>query len=178
VYGVPQQLRHEQYPTLNDLSEIESPAQAWNALTVGGVTELTRITDPTRNGWVSFAINGHLSPCTTTATWNDTWPIKIDVVMEAGNLGVDPADGIGYGFPEVRLLTTSREYPQTPFEHFGETSAATANAARLCAIVQSQYPEFWPETVRALVVDSANWTSAMLGHLPDNPTKTDHGSSA
>ena len=34
----PQQLRHEQYPTLNDLSEIESPAQAWNALTVGGVT--------------------------------------------------------------------------------------------------------------------------------------------
>ena len=91
--------------------------------------------------------------------------------MEAGNLGVDPADGIGYGFPEVRLLTTSREYPQTPFEHFGETSAAAANAARLCAIVRSQYPELWPETVRALIVDSANWTSAMLDHLPANPTK-------
>jgi hypothetical protein len=81
---------------------------------------------------------------------------------------------IGYGFPEVRLLTTSWEYPQTPFEHFGETSAAAANAARLRAIVRSQYPEFWPETVRALVVDSANWTSAMLGHLPANPTETDH----
>jgi hypothetical protein len=170
----PQQLRHEQYPTLNDLSEIESPAHAWNALTVGGVTELTQITDPTRNGWVSFATNGDLSPSTTTATWNDTWPIKPDVVMEAGNLGVDPADGIGYGFPEVRLLTTSREYPQTPFEHFGETSAAAANVARLCTIIRSQYPELWPETVRALVVDSANWTNAMLGHLPTNPTKTDH----
>jgi len=94
--------------------------------------------------------------------------------MEAGNLGVDPADGIGYGFPEVRLLTTSREYPQTPFEHFGETSAAAANAARLCAIVRSKYPELWPETVRALVVDSAGWTSAMLGHLPANASKTDH----
>jgi hypothetical protein len=94
--------------------------------------------------------------------------------MEAGNLGVDPADGIGYGFPEVRLLTTSREYPQTPFEHFGDTSAAAANAARLCAIVRSRYPELWPETVRALVVDSANWTRAMLGHLPANPSKTDH----
>jgi hypothetical protein len=171
----PQQLRHEQYPTLNDLSEIESPAQAWNALTVGGVTELTEITDPSRNGWVSFAGKGDLSPTTTTATWNATWPIKPDIVMEAGNLGVDPADGIGYGFPEVRLLTTSREYPQTPFEHFGETSAAAANAARLCAIVQSQYPELWPETVRALVVDSASWTTAMLGHLPENPTKTEHG---
>jgi len=171
----PQQLRHEQYPTLNDLSEIESPAHAWNALTVGGITELTQITDRTRNGWVSFATRGDLSPSTTTATWNDTWPVKPDVVMEAGNLGVDPADGIGYGFPEVRLLTTSREYPQTPFEHFGETSAAAANAARLCAIVRSQYPELWPETVRALVVDSAGWTSAMLGHLPANPTKTDHG---
>jgi hypothetical protein len=170
----PQQLRHEQYPTVNDLSEIESPAHAWNALTVGGVTELTRITDPTRNGWVSFAIAGDLSPSTTTATWNDSWPIKPDVVMEAGNLGVDPADGIGYGFPEVRLLTTSREYPQTPFEHFGDTSAAAANAARLCAIVRSRYPELWPETVRALVVDSANWTRAMLGHLPANPSKTDH----
>ena len=171
----PQQLRHEQYRTLNDLSEIESPAHAWNALTVGGVTQLTEITDPTRDGWVSFASKGDLSPTTTTATWNATWPVKPDIVMEAGNLGVDPADGIGYGFPEVRLLTTSREYPQTPFEHFGETSAAAATAARLCATVQSQYPDFWPETIRALVVDSASWTTAMLGHLPQNPTKTDHG---
>jgi hypothetical protein len=170
----PQQLRHEQYPTLNDLSEIESPGHAWNALTVGGFTEMTLIADPTRDGWASFASYGDLSPTTTTATWNDTWPVKPDVVMEAGNLGVDPADGIGYGFPDVRLLTTSREYPQSPFEHFGETSAATANAARLCAIVQSQYPGLWPETVRALIVDSAKWTNAMLGHLPQNPTKTDH----
>jgi hypothetical protein len=170
----PQLLRHEQYLTLNDLSEIESPAHAWNVLTVGGVTQLTQITDPTRNGWVPFATNGDLSPSTTTATWNDTWPIKPDVVMEAGNLGVDPADGLGYGFPQVRLLTTSREYPQTPFEHFGETSAAAASAARLCAIVRTQYPELWPETVRALVVDSAKWTSAMLGHLPADATKTDH----
>ena len=169
-----QQLRHEQYPTLNDLSEIESPGHAWNALTIGGFTELTEITDPTRSGWVSFGNNGDLSPTTTTGTWNTTWPIKPDIVMEAGNLGVDPADGIGYGFPQVRLLTTSRDYPQAPFEHFGDTSAASANAARVCAIIESQYPELWPETVRALVVDSAKWTSAMLSHLPPNPTKTDH----
>ena len=170
----PQQLRHEQYTTLNDLTEIESPAQAWNALTIGGFTELTDISDPSHQGWLSFATRGDMAPTTTTATWNDTWPIKPDVVMEAGNLGVDPADGLGYGFPEVRLLTTSREYPQIPFEHFGDTSAAAANAARLCAILQSHYPNLWPETIRALVVDSARWTSAMLSHLPPAPNKTDH----
>jgi hypothetical protein len=94
--------------------------------------------------------------------------------MEGGNLGVDPADGLGYGFPEVRLLTTSREYPQIPFEVFGDTSAAAANAARLCATVQSQYPDLWPETIRALVVDSADWTESMRNHLPPVPTKSDH----
>ena len=171
----PLRLRHADYPAWNDLNEIESPAHAWNVLTVGGITELTEINDPGRAGWLSFATQGDLCPVSRTATWNDTWPIKPDIVMEGGNLGVDPADGLGYGFPEVRLLTTSRDFPRVPFEEFGDTSAAAANAARLCAVVQSEYPNLWPETVRALVVDSAEWTESMLGHLPANPAKADHG---
>jgi Subtilase family len=171
----PAQLRHADYPVLNDLSEIESPGHAWNVLTIGGITELTEINDTTRAGWLSFAKRGDLCPVSRTANWSETWPIKPDVVMEAGNLGVDPADGLGYGFPEVRLLTTSREYPQVPFEDFGDTSAAAASAARLCAIVQSQYPNLWAESIRALVVDSAAWTPTMLSHLPANPKKADHG---
>jgi hypothetical protein len=170
----PRQLRHADYPQYNDLHEIESPGHAWNVLTVGGMTELTDITDPTREGWRAFAPHGDLCPVSRTATWNDTWPVKPDIVMEGGNLGVDPADGLGYGFLEVRLLTTSRDYPQTPFEEFGDTSASAANAARVCALVQSEYPNLWPETIRALVVDSAAWTSSMLTHLPERPTKTDH----
>jgi len=170
----PLRLRHADYPAWNDLNEIESPAHAWNVLTIGGITELTEINDPTRAGWLSFATHSDLCPVSRTATWVDTWPIKPDIVMEAGNLGVDPADGLGYGFPGVRLLTTSREYPRVPFNEFGDTSAAAANAARLCAIVQSEYPNLWPETIRALVVDSAQWTESMLGHLPANPTKADH----
>ncbi len=41
------------------------------------------------------------------------------------------------------------------------TSAATAQAARLAAIVQAEYPNLWPETARALIVHSAEWTQAM-----------------
>ena len=172
---LPQFLRHADYPQWNDLQEIESPAHSWNALTVGGFTQLTTITDPTRAGWVPFAGEGDLSPASCTASWNDTWPIKPDVVLEAGNLGVDPADGLGYGFPEVQLLTTSSAYPQALFDSMGDTSAAAGAASRMCAIIQSQYPGLWPETVRALVIDSAEWTDAMRTHLPPNPNKTDHG---
>jgi hypothetical protein len=44
---------------------------------------------------------------------------------------------------------------------FRETSAATALATRLAAMVLVMYPSFWPETVRALIVHSAEWTDAM-----------------
>lgn len=168
------QLRHADYPEFNDLQELESPSHAWNPLSVGAFTELTEIVDPTRDGWVPFAPAGDLSPVSRTAAWAESWPVKPDVVAEGGNLGVDPADGLGYGVNDVRLLTTSRDFPQASFECFGDTSAATANAARLCAIVQSQYPNLWPETIRALVVDSAQWTDAMVNHLPPEPRKTDY----
>ncbi len=41
------------------------------------------------------------------------------------------------------------------------TSAATALAARFAARLQSNYPDYWPETIRALVVHSAEWTEPM-----------------
>lgn len=170
----PAVLVHADYLDWNDLQEVESPAHAWNVLTVGGYTQLTQIDGATRAGWISFANHGDLSPASCTASWNDTWPTKPDVVLEAGNLGVDPADGLGYGFPEVKLLTTSSDYPRTFFDSMGDTSAAAGSAARMCAVIQSQYANLWPETVRALIVDSAEWTDAMRSHLPQNPKKTDH----
>src|SRR5262245_24576438 len=45
---------------------------------------------------------------------------------------------------------------------FKETSAATALASRLAAALWAQYPDFTPETVRALMVHAARWTPAML----------------
>jgi len=45
------------------------------------------------------------------------------------------------------------------------TSAATAQAARLAALVMATYPEYWPETVRALLVHAAEWTPVMRKKL-------------
>jgi len=47
------------------------------------------------------------------------------------------------------------------FAGFDGTSAATAQAAWMAAQIQAQYPQAWPETVRALLVHSATWTDAM-----------------
>jgi hypothetical protein len=44
---------------------------------------------------------------------------------------------------------------------FGDTSAATALAARHAAIVWAKYPSFRPETIRGLMVHAAEWTAAM-----------------
>jgi hypothetical protein len=44
---------------------------------------------------------------------------------------------------------------------FRDTSAATAQAARMAAIIQAEYPNLWPETIRALLIHSADWTDAM-----------------
>ena len=42
-------------------------------------------------------------------------------------------------------------------DHHGHGS----EMAGLAAIIQAEYPEFWPETVRALMVHSADWTTVM-----------------
>lgn len=168
------QLHHDEYLQANDLAEVESPANGWNVISVGAFTDKVSIVSRGYEGWVPFAAAGDLCPTSRTATWKKTWPIKPDVVLEGGNLGVDPADRQGYGVPDLQLTTTSREYPAVVFEGTGQTSAATAAAARLAALVQTQYPDLWPETIRALLVDSAQWSGAMLTHLPAQPTKTDY----
>jgi hypothetical protein len=47
------------------------------------------------------------------------------------------------------------------------TSAACAQVAHLCGIISAEYPNLWPETVRALVVHSAEWTHAMQARIAE-----------
>lgn len=47
------------------------------------------------------------------------------------------------------------------FDSFGDTSAAAALAANMSAGIMAERPELWPETVRGLLVHSAEWTPAM-----------------
>lgn len=65
-------------------------------------------------------------------------------------------------FPDsLSVLSTYYQPRVRQFCATGDTSAAAAAAARLGAIVGSHYPALWPETVRGLLVDSADWTEHM-----------------
>lgn len=163
-----------EYLVRNDLSPVESPAQAWNTLTVGAFTEKTNIVSPDYDGWLPLGAAGDLSPCSrTSVSWHHDWPIKPDVVLEGGNLGIDPSDGIGDDVDDLALLTTFRRPEERPFTTTGDTSAATAQVARMGAQILADRPDLWPETTRALIVHSAEWTQAMRNHLPANPLQSD-----
>ncbi len=153
--------------------EIESPAQSWNAICVGAYTEKSVLPAGTIGSPVAPV--GDLAPSSRTASWSSHWPLKPDVVMEGGNWLVD---GIPppMKHPALSLLTTDHKYPQRAFTTTGETSGATALAARAITDIWSDYPELWPETIRALFVSSARWTQQMRSHLPTNPAKGDFAS--
>jgi hypothetical protein len=78
--------------------------------------------------------------------------------------------------PSLSLLTTNSQPMVRLFTTANATSAATALAARMAAQLMAEYPELWPESFRALIVHSAEWTNAMrLAFLPVDrpPNKSD-----
>ncbi len=155
--------RHR-YPDSSLTDEIHDPGQAWNALTVGGYTEKVWLDTAQYPGWQPIAPAGDLAPSSCTSMgWIKNWPIKPDIVMEAGNMAISPHDGMAdYIDDALQLLSTGHQFALgKQLISFGDTSAAAALAARLAAMVQAQYPDYWPETVRALIVHSAHWTNAM-----------------
>lgn len=163
------------YPDGNDTDGIQDPAQAWNALVVGAYTQLTNITEDNTRHYSPVAPEGGLSPFSTTSvTWQSQWPLKPDIVMEGGNAAQDclGADEM----PSLSLLTTYYRPEDRLLTHSNATSAATALASRLAAQVTAVYPELWPETIRALIVHSADWTETMKRtYLPSrHATKEDY----
>ncbi len=94
-----------------------------------------------------------------------TWPTKPDVVAEGGNAGVNGKGEVEHPITDLLLLTTHSRPSEKLFVYTNGTSAACAQVARLCARIAGEYPEYWPETIRALVVHSARWTRGMNTHL-------------
>ncbi|MFV3131538.1 S8 family peptidase [Niveispirillum sp. KHB5.9] len=153
------------YLDANDLAPVEDPAQAWNALTVGAYTDKVNITDPDYRGWQPIGAPGDLSPSSrTSVTWSRQWPIKPDVVFEGGNFADD-----GLQAPEpiddLRLLTTHSKPNLRLLDTIGDTSGASALAANMAARIMAARPGLWPETVRGLIVHSAEWTPAMQARM-------------
>jgi Subtilase family len=166
------------YPASNETTSAHDPAQAWNALTVGGYTEKAFINEEESPGWTPLARHGDLAPASTTSmTWprSPKLPFKPDIVMEAGNMGVPPNSGAPDFLDELQLLTTNHQFAagRRPFTTFNDTSAATALAANLVAKLLARYPDFTPETQRGLMVHSARWTPAMIARATDGAGQPD-----
>lgn len=121
-------------------------------------------------GWTPVAQPDDLSPTSRTShPWivedRCEWPFKPDIVMEGGNYATDGANRDG--IDDLSLLTTMLSPVQTGlFATTRDTSPATALASRMAATIWSRYPELWPETIRGLMVHSANWTGAMRDRFP------------
>lgn len=150
------------YPDQNDADQIHDPGQAWNALTVGATTERVHFDTEAFPGWTPLARPGGLGPSSTTSvSWATVWPNKPDLVLEGGN-GIRETNGTEADTDDSLLLLTTHSRPTDRLlTTMGDTSAAAAQAARMAARLMARYPDFWPETVRGLLVHSAEWTPEM-----------------
>lgn len=157
------------YPEFNLVQDIHDPAQAWNVLTVGAYTQKTNLTGVGTNHYSVLAPDGGLSPFSTTAvTWPKQAPIKPELVLEGGNAAVDHLSAVNT--PSLSLLTTNADITQRLLTTTWATSAATALLAQMAAEIMSVYPDLWPETVRALLVHSADWTDTLKAQFDNGGT--------
>lgn len=160
-----------QYPESNLTSgRIEDPGQSWNALTVGAYTTKVHIRSDLFDGYQPVALTGGLCPSSrTSCAWSPDsqkqWPLKPDIVMEGGNYARSPSGQID-GPEDLALLTTTLDSTGRLLTCTSDTSAASAQAARLAAILMADYPELWAETIRGLLVHSADWTDEMRRQAP------------
>ena len=155
-----------QYPASLSLNQVHDPGQSWNAVTVGAFTAKTTITEAGAAHFSPIAPEGALSPFTSSSSmWSErAWPLKPDVVFEGGNVGTD---GVNTDtFASLELLTTNNRPLSRLFWTTNATSAASALCSRMAAQIMAAYPALRPETVRALIVNSADWTDAMLQMYP------------
>lgn len=146
---------------------VQEPAQSWNAVSVGAMTHYNHILEQDVEARASqpIAVAGTLCPTSRTSRlWEPKWPFKPDIVLEGGNLARNAANEI-IALDSLRPLSTAENWRHQPFRTMSDTSAATAQAARLGAMLMQQYPALWPESVRALVVHSARWNQRMLAGL-------------
>jgi hypothetical protein len=166
-------ISHTDYLTNNDSAAAENPSQSWNALVVGAFTEKVNIVDKKYRSWQPIAPAGDLSPTSRTSlTWGKEWPNRPDVVFEGGNRGTDGSCA-GEVLDDLSLLTVHHRAGERLFNLFSDTSAAAALAGHFAAQILVENPDFWPETVRALIVHSATWTKAMQKYLPTKPQQKD-----
>jgi hypothetical protein len=163
---IPEIVESGGYKTAVINHSVEDPGQAWNCITVGAYTEKDELFDTTmRDNYSPLVEGGSLSPFSSSSIgWAKQWPIKPEILCEGGNLAVSNDDPNFYSeTADFQLLTTSKDFlTGRPFELISMTSSATAQASWISANILDQYPDLWPETIRALMIHSASWTQRMI----------------
>jgi hypothetical protein len=136
---------------------LEDPSQSWNALTIGGITRKEQPPTPPPT-WEPVVPANHRSPFSrgSQSLPDDLTPIKPEVLFEAGNMLSDDT-GFCAWHETVSLLATGSNVTAEPLVPFWATSAAAGLAGNFVGQLQAALPELWPETHRALAVDSATW---------------------
>lgn len=148
------------YPDANLVHSVESPGQSWNALTVGAFSQDVTITDGAFAAFRPVADKGQLSPYSATSLmWSPKWPVKPEILLNGGNVATNGTDYTSC--PDLSLLTTGHRPLTRKFSTIWATSSATAQASHMAAQIFAEYPDIWPETVRALLIHSARWTPQM-----------------
>lgn len=158
------------YPSINLTSEVHDPGQAWNALTVGAITHKNKIDEDRK--FELLAQHGELSPFSCVSlTWENKWPIKPEIVFEGGNLAKDSKNSVADLY-ELSVLSTDHDFQHGKFfAPIQGTSPATAYASWMAAQIQVKYLNAWPETVRALMVHSAEWPENIKKQFEIDETK-------
>jgi len=156
----------QHWPQSNQSFGVEQPGQSWNALTVGSMTNMVALPgSPDWAGWTAAAPAGELGVFSATSMSWRNWPVKPEVVFEGGNAALD-AERQQTNLPKtMQLLTTHRDPHGHPLSHTSMTSPAASQAARLAANVATQYPDFWPETLKGLIVHHAEWTPQQIARF-------------
>ncbi len=153
---------------VSDLAPVQDPAQSWNAITVGGFTNRTHGPE---DAHLPYGAQGDLSPhSSTSVTFDPQWPLKPDVVFEAGNVSINEA-GDEQPTNQLDLVTLNRDVAAGAFTYSRGTSAASAQVSHLLATVLAEYPTYRKETVRGLVIHCSSWTPKMEEHFRGAHTK-------
>jgi hypothetical protein len=140
-------------------ARLRDPGQAYNALTVGGLTAPPVAPLPPWRAEQPLAPAYHPAPFTRSGAPVPGGIVKPDVVEFSGNLS--RKGGTLLGAPELAELVANRDFvtgqAEQPFSfHYG-TGLAGAKVSHLAGLIQAQYPRASANLIRALIVNSAEW---------------------
>jgi hypothetical protein len=152
------------YPLSNDDFSVQDPAQSFNAITIGAFTNKDKLDLNQFPSAELLAQKGQMSPCNSTSiNWNKKWPKKPDVVFEGGNDGIFNSGILDHD--SLKLLSTGvGGIGGSLITTFSDTSASVALASKFAAELYQKYPSYLPETIRALIIHSADWNNIMLNN--------------